>query len=147
MGRINRNVEQARAADFSLTTVVDAVLLPTPTPPANPPVSPPEPLVIPDQVLAAISSALIEPAVQQDSPDTALKVMKRRWKDAEVYLFFNEGNQESEHTVTLFSKGHVVKAWDAQSGTRALVESTRNGGRLAVQLKMHPYETRLLGVC
>lgn len=58
----------------------------------------------------------------------------------------DEGNEESEHTVTLFSKGRVVKAWDAQSGTRALVESTQEGGHLTVQLKMHPYETRLLVV-
>jgi hypothetical protein len=89
---------------------------------------------------------VIEPTVQLDSADTALKVMKRRWKDADVYLFFNEGNQESEHTVTLFSEGHLVKAWDPQSGTRALVESARKDGHLAVQLKMHPYETRLLVV-
>jgi len=145
-GRTIRNAEHARAADFSWATFVDALLPPTPTPPANPPASPPEPLVVPGQVLAAISSAVVEPAVQLDSPDATLKVMKRRWKDADVYLFFNEGNQESEHTATLFSKGHVVKAWDAQSGTKALVESTRKGGHLAVQLKMHPYETRLLVV-
>jgi hypothetical protein len=145
-GRTIRNAEQARATDFSWATVVDALLPPTPTPPANPPAAPPEPQVVPGQVLAAISSAVIEPAVQLDSPDTALKVMKRRWKDADVYLFFNEGDQESEHTVTLFSKGHLVKAWDPQSGTRALVESTQEGWHLAVQLKMHPYETQLLVV-
>jgi hypothetical protein len=145
-GRTIRNAEQAKAADFSWATVVDALLPPTPTPPANPPASPPAPQAVPDQILAAISTAVIEPAVQLDSPDTALKVMKRRWKDADVYLFFNEGNQESEHTVTLFSKGHFVKAWDPQSGTVALGESTRNGESLAVQLEMHPYETRLLVV-
>jgi hypothetical protein len=145
-GRTIRNAEQARAADFSWATVVDALLPPTPTPPANPPASPPAPQVIPGQVLAAISSAVIKPTVLLDSPDTAVKVVKRRWKDADVYLFFNEGNQESEHTVTLFSKGHLVKAWDPQSETKARVESTRDSGHLAVQLKMHPYETRLLVV-
>jgi len=125
---------------------VNALLPPTPTPPANPPPSPPVPQVVPGQILTALSSAVIEPTVRLDSPDTALKVMKRSWKDADVYLFFNEGNQESEHTVTLFSKGHLVKAWDPQSGTKALVESTQEGGQPAVQLKMHPYETRLLVV-
>jgi hypothetical protein len=137
---------QAKATDFSWATVVDALLPPTPTPPANPPASPPEPQVVPDLVFAAISSAVIEPTVQLDSADTALKVMKRKWKDADVYLFFNEGNQETVHTVTLFSNGHDVKAWDPQSGTKSLVEPTREGGHLAVQLKMHPYETRLLVV-
>jgi hypothetical protein len=144
--RTIRNAVQAKATDFSWATVVDALLPPTPTPPANPPASPPEPQVVPDLVFAAISSAVIEPTVQLDSADTALKVMKRKWKDADVYLFFNEGNQETVHTVTLFSNGHDVKAWDPQSGTKSLVEPTREGGHLAVQLKMHPYETRLLVV-
>jgi alpha-L-rhamnosidase len=145
-GQTIRNAEQAKAADFSWATVVGALLPPTPTPPANPPPSPPEPQVVPGQILTALSSAVIEPTVRLDSPDTALKVMKRSWKDADVYLFFNEGNQESEHTVTLFSKGHLVKAWDPQSGTKALVESTQERGHLDIQLKMHPYETRLLVV-
>jgi glycosyl hydrolase family 106( putative alpha-L-rhamnosidase) len=145
-GRTVRCAEKATAADFSWATIVDAPLPPTPTPPANPPASTPAPQVVPSQILEAINAAVIEPAVQLDLADTALKVMKRRWKDADVYLFFNEGNQESEHTVTLFSEGHVVKAWDPQSGTRALVDSTRHGGHLAVQLKMHPYETRVLVV-
>jgi len=145
-GQTVRNAEHAKAADFSWATVVNALLPPTPTPPANPPPSPPAPQVVPGQTLSALSSAVIEPTVRLDSPDTALKVIKRKWKDAEVYLFFNEGNRESEHTVTLFSKGHLVKAWDPQSGTMALVESTRERGHLDIQLKMHPYETRLLVV-
>jgi hypothetical protein len=145
-GRTIRDAEPARAADFSWATVADAVLPPTPTPPANPPASPPEPQIVPGDLLAAIDSVVIEPAVKLDVADSALKVMKRRWKDADVYLFFNEGNQESEHAVTLFSKGRSVEMWDAQAGTVAPVNSARKDGHLAVQLKMQPYETRLLVV-
>jgi hypothetical protein len=81
-----------------------------------------------------------------DAVDTALKVMKRRWKDADVYLFFNEGNQESEHAVTLFSKGHSVEVWDAQTGSVSPLDSTSIGGHLNVRLNLHPYETQLLVV-
>ncbi|MGA3101324.1 MAG: glycosyl hydrolase, partial [Terracidiphilus sp.] len=144
--RTIRGAEPAKVADFSWATVVDALLPPTPTPPANPPASPPTPQIVPDPVLAAISAAVVEPAVRLDAVDTALKVMKRRWKDADVYLFFNEGNQESEHAVTLFSKGHSVEVWDAQTGSVSPLDSTSIGGHLNVRLNLHPYETQLLVV-
>jgi hypothetical protein len=70
--------------------------------------------------------------------------MKRRWKNADVYLFFNEGAQASSHTVTLLSKARIAEAWDPQTGTVAPVQSTRAGGNLAVQLKLAPYETRVI---
>jgi hypothetical protein len=135
-GRTIRGAEPAKVADFSWATVVDALLPPTPTPPANPPASPPTPQIVPDPVLAAISAAVVEPAVRLDAVDTALKVMKRRWKDADVYLFFNEGNQESEHAVTLFSKGHSVEVWDAQTGSVSPLDSTSIGGHLNVRLNL-----------
>jgi hypothetical protein len=145
-GRTIRNAEPTRAADFSWATVVDELLPPTPTPPGNPPPSPPAPQVVPGQVFVAISAAVIEPAVRLDAADTALKVMKRRWKDTDVYLFFNEGNQESDHAVTLSSKGRSVEAWDAQAGTVTPADSTSKGGHLSVHLNLKPYETRLLVV-
>ena len=145
-GRTIRDAEPARVANFSWATVVDALLPPTPTPPANPPACPPTPQVVPDQVLAAISAAVVEPAVRLDAADAALKVMKRRWKDAEVYLFFNEGNQEIEHAVTLFSKGHSLQAWDAQSGTVSPIDAASIGGHLRVRLDLQPYETQLIVV-
>jgi len=45
-----------------------------------------------------------------------MRVMKRRWKNADVYLFFNEGALESEHAVTLMSKGRIAQVWDPQTG-------------------------------
>jgi hypothetical protein len=145
-GRTIRGAEPAKVADFSWANVVDAQLPPTPTPPANPPASPPTAQIVPDKVLAAISAAVVEPAVQQDAADTALKVMKRRWKDADVYLFFNESNQESDHVATLSSKGRSVEAWDAQTGTVSPLDSTSIDGHLNVRLNLQPYETQLLVV-
>jgi hypothetical protein len=145
-GRTIRDAAPAMAADFSWATIVDAQLPPTPTPPANPPAAPPEPQAVPSEVLAAVNSAVIVPTVRLDNADTALRVMKRRWKNADVYLFFNEGAQASDHEVTLMSKGRVVEAWDPQTGTVAPLPSTRKGGNTLVQLKLQAYETRVIVV-
>ncbi|HEV2486472.1 MAG TPA: glycosyl hydrolase [Terracidiphilus sp.] len=145
-GRTMREAAPVTKTDFLWATVVDAKLPPTPTPPANPLASPPVPQIVPSTVLKAIDAAVIEPSARLDAANTALRVMKRRWNDADVYLFFNEGAQVSDHAVTLFSKGHGVEAWDAQTGTVSPVDSTNKGGRLAMHLKLQPYETRVIVV-
>ena len=145
-GQTIRDATPATAADFSWATVVDAQLPPTPTPPANPPTEPPVPQAVPREVLAAVDAAVIAPTVRLDTSDTALRVMKRRWKNADVYLLFNEGAQPSNHTVTLMSKGRVAEAWDPQTGTVAALQSTRAGGNLAVQLRLQAYEARVIVV-
>jgi hypothetical protein len=81
-----------------------------------------------------------------DAADTALRVMKRRWKNADVYLFFNEGAQASDHEVTLMGKGRTAEAWDPQTGTVTAMQSKRAGGNLTVQLKLQAYETRVIVV-
>jgi hypothetical protein len=145
-GKTIRNAAEAKAADFSWATVLDVKLPATPTPPANPPAAPPAPLVVPDDVVKAIEAAVTEPAASLDAEDPSLKMMKRRWKDADVYLFFNEGGQTSDHEVALFSKGDRVELWDAQTGTIAPVNSSHKGGHLSVQLKLQPYEMRVVVV-
>jgi hypothetical protein len=145
-GQTIREAKLATAAEFSWATIVDAQLPLTPTPPMQPPAAPPAPMVVPSEVLAAINAAVIAPVLRLDSADTALRVMKRRWKDADMYLFFNEGAQASDHAVTLMSKGRTVESWDPQSGIVAPVQSVRAGGNLAVQLKLAAYETRVIVV-
>jgi hypothetical protein len=145
-GQTMRDAKPATAADFSWATVVNAQLPPTPTPPMEPPDAPPAPQAIPSEVLAAVNAAIIAPVVRLDAADTALRVMKRRWKDADVYLFFNEGAQASDHTATLMSKGRIVEVWDPQTVTVTPLRSTHAGASLAVQLKLAAYETRVIVV-
>jgi hypothetical protein len=145
-GQTIRDAKPATAADFSWATVVDAQLPTTPTPPMEPPAAPPAPQTVPGEVLAAVNAAVIAPVVRLDAADTALRVMKRRWKDADVYLFFNEGAQASNHAVTLNCKGHIAEAWDPQTATIAPLQSTRAGSSLVVQLKLAAYETRVIVV-
>jgi hypothetical protein len=79
-------------------------------------------------------------------PDTALKVNTRRLKDADVFLFFNEGAQASSHSVMIKASGKRVESWDPATGTVSTVASTAGKGVVTVKLNLKPYETELLTV-
>jgi hypothetical protein len=147
----SKNILDARAAtaaDFAWATVETSAQLPaTPTPPAAAPATPPGPLVVPAEIETALDTVIGTREVALDTPDTALKVMTRRLKDANVYLFFNEGAQASSHSVTLKVAGKTVEAWDPATGTVSPVASTADkGGAITVKLDLKPYETELLTV-
>ncbi len=145
-----KTILDARAAtpdDFSFATVETSAQLPaTPTPPANAPATPPGPQVVPAEIETALNTVIGTREVALDTPDTALKVMTRRLKDANVYLFFNEGAQASSHSVTLKAAGKTVEAWDPATGTVSPVASTAAKGAITVKLDLKPYETELLTV-
>jgi hypothetical protein len=101
---------------------------------------------VPDELLAAIDSAVNAPTVKMDTADTALRVMRRKLKDADVYLFFNEGALASKHSVTLMSRGRTADTWDPQNGTVSALTVKSDGGHPVVQLDLQPYETRLIVV-
>jgi hypothetical protein len=144
--RTIRNSAMAAPADFSWATVVNVGLSSTPTPPATPPAMPPQPQVIPFEVLAALNAAVVAPAIKPETPTTSLRVMKRRWKDADVYLFFNESADMWDHGVFLMSNGNTAETWDPQTGIIAPLQSKRVGGSLAVGLPLQPFQTRAIVV-
>jgi len=145
-GRTIRNARDAAARVFAWAMVVNAKLPATPTPPATPPTEPPVPQAVPPELLSAVEAAIIAPTVKMDVQDTALRVMKRKWQDADVYLFFNEGARASSHRVTLMSHGRSVEAWDAQTGSISKLETTQVDGHPAVKFELHPYEARVIVV-
>jgi hypothetical protein len=146
-GKTILDARVATAADFAWATVeTSAQLPPTPTPPANAPATPPGPQVVPAAIEAAVAAVAGPSGVKLDSADTAVKVMTRRLKDANVYLFFNEGAKASTHSVTLRADGKTVEAWDPASGTVSPVASTQGKGAVTVKLELGAYETRLLTV-
>jgi alpha-L-rhamnosidase len=144
--RTIRGARPATPGEFSWATVVDALLPATPTPPAEPPAAPPVPQIVSSDMLAALESAVRAPVVKMDAADPAMRVMKRRWKDADVYLFFNEGAQASTHSITLMATGSVVEGWDCQTGSVAPLPATRAGGHPVIQLALHPYATQVVVV-
>jgi hypothetical protein len=146
-GKTIKDARAATAADFAWATVeTSAQLPPTPTPPAAAPATPPGPLVVPAEIETALNKVVGTREVALDTPDTTLKVMTRRLKDADVYLFFNEGAQASSHSVTLKTAGKTVEAWDPATGTVSPVAATAAKGGVAVKLDLKPYETELLTV-
>ncbi len=145
-----KTIMDSRAAlptDFAWATVeTSAQLPPTPTPPANAPATPPGPQVVPAAIETALHAVVGAKDVVLDTPDTALKVMTRRLKNANVYLFFNEGAQASAHSVTLKAGGKKVELWDSATGKVSAVASTAGKGSITVKLELKPYETELLTV-
>jgi alpha-L-rhamnosidase len=139
--RTNLNARAATAADFSWASIVSGELAPTPTPPAQPPALPPAAQVVPDAIGQAVSAAVPSPDVTLDKSDTALRVMRRRLNDADVYLFFNEGAQSSSHAVTLRSDGKKAEIWDPQTGAIAAANTMGTRGAVKVRLELKPYET------
>jgi hypothetical protein len=146
-GKTILDARAATPADFAFATVeTSAQLPPTPTPPAQAPAAPPSPQIVPDAIETALGKVIGAREVSLDSPDPALKVSTRRLKDADVYLFFNEGAQPSSHSVTLKAAGKIVEAWDSATGTVSPLASTPGRGAVTVKLNLKPYETELITV-
>lgn len=94
------NARAATPEEFSWATLVPDELPPTPTPGDLPPAQPPQPQVVPAPILRSILATIPVRDLTLDQPHPALRVIERRWKHADVYLFFNEGSEPSRHTIT-----------------------------------------------
>jgi hypothetical protein len=143
-----RTIRGARAvspADFSWATVIDAQLPPTPTPPQFPPNGPAASQAVAPEVVSAIESAA-QPTVRTSTPNTALRVMKRRWQGVDVYLLFNEGAQPADETLTLSSGPGRAQLWDPQTGSITPLGGKSQSGLLNVTLQFPPYATRVVVV-
>ncbi len=132
------NARRAKPSDFKWAAVeTSAQLPPTPTPPAQPPTSPPGPQIVPPAILSAVIKAVGTPDVTLDAPDSALKIMKRRLKDSDVYLLFTPNTR----TITFHNDGQMIEVWDPQTATVSGQISTRDEGKLSIHLNLKPYET------
>ncbi len=146
-GRTFLEARAASAADFSWAKVAVAEqLAATPTPPAEAPKSAPEAQVVPASIAEAVASVVGVADVSVDSKTVALRVMKRRLKDSDVYVFFNEGAAAIAPTVTFQNDAQLVEEWDTSSGSVASTVSMRDepGKTIAVKLDLKPYEVRVL---
>jgi hypothetical protein len=146
-GRTILDARAATSADFAWAMVETSAQLPeTPTPPAFPPAAPPTPQIVAPAILQAVKAAVGERDVWLESPDTSLQCMRRRLKDSDVYLFFNEGSKEISDSVVFRNDGQLqlAEAWDPATGAVSSVVSIRAKGTMTVQLKLKPYETRVL---
>jgi len=143
-GRTILNARTSEPGEFSWASVVPGELSPTPTPSDEPPAQPPAPQVVPPSVLQAILSAIPERDIALDRPDAAWRIMKRRWKDADVYLIFNEGATGSTHTVSFIGRGRKMEAWDPQTGKITPVVALKSINGLKASIALQGFETRVL---
>ncbi len=69
--------------------------------------------------------------VTVSNPAPGLKYQHRRWKDADIYFFFNEGKAPLDLTVTLEGRGPVT-TWNAENGTVESMAASGSGLRLSI---------------
>jgi len=93
-----------------------------------------------------VLDALPRSDVALDRPCPAIKVQHRRWKDGDLYFFFNEGDQRQACTASLMGTGQV-QVWDAAAGrVESLAGALVENGRATVSLDLGPHETRFIVV-
>jgi len=143
-GKTILNARTPKPGEFSWASVVPGELSPTPTPSDDPPAQPPAPQVIPPSMLQAILSAIPDRGITLDRSDTAWRIMNRRWKDADVYLVFNEGAAASTHTVSFIGRGKKMEAWDPQTGQIEPMTALKTVDGLKVSIALQGFETRVL---
>jgi hypothetical protein len=101
---------------------------------------------VPAAIEAALKKVVGVRDVTLDSPDTAVKVLTRRLKDADVFLFFNESARVSQHVAGLKSDGHWAEEWDPATGKVSPMAYQSLGGTVHAPIELKPYETKLVVV-
>jgi hypothetical protein len=146
-GRTYKDARAATAVDFSWAKAeVGAQLEATPTPPMDAPKSAPGPQVVPAAIESAVNGVMGVQDVALDVKTPAVKVMKRRLKDSDVYVFFNEGATAVAPVATFQNDAQLVEEWDTATGRVESSVSMRDepGKMISVKLALKPYEVRVL---
>jgi len=91
-----------------------------------------------------VKAALPAPDVTIDQTCGDLKVMHKRWHDADVYFLFNEVKEPLTRTMTLAGKG-TVQQWVTRTGHIETVPAVvPTEGKIQLPLEFKPYEAKLL---
>jgi len=91
-----------------------------------------------------VRAVLPAPDVTIDQPCSDLKVIHKRWHDADVYFLFNEIKEPLTRTITLMGKG-TVQQWVTRTGQIKTVPAVVTAeGRMQLPLEFKPYEAKLL---
>jgi hypothetical protein len=93
-----------------------------------------------------VIAALPKPDVALDSAFPRLTYTHRSWRDAEMYFFFNESNQEESRTVTIAGRGQP-QAWDLATGEIHPISGALAGSdSVRFPLVLGPYEAKVVVV-
>lgn len=94
-----------------------------------------------DMALTALSSS----DFILDKPCEFIKYTHRKWKDADLYFIFNEGDESQEFGVTLSGKGDV-QHWDATNSQIIDIHYEVKDKNVVTSLKLDPWETKFVVV-
>jgi hypothetical protein len=93
-----------------------------------------------------VIAALPKPDVALDSACPRLTYMHRSWRDAEMYFFFNESNQEQSRTATVVGRGQA-QAWDLATGEiHPISGAASENDSVRFPLVLAPYEAKVVVV-
>jgi len=93
-----------------------------------------------------VIAALPKSDVALDSPWQRLTYTHRSWRDADLYFFFNESNQEESRTATIAGRGQA-QVWDLGTGEiHPISGATAESDSVRFALVLGPYETKVVVV-
>ena len=99
------------------------------------------------EITSQVLAALPAPDVATGQATTWLKYNHRRLKDADLYFFFNEGDQPLSLKTTVANSGTAKQAqqWDTASGKNApWAGATFANGKTTLPLELQPWGTKIL---
>jgi hypothetical protein len=75
----------------------------------------------------------------------SIKYLHRKWKDADVYFFFNESDQEQNTKASLKTTGDEAAIWDAFSGDITPLKGTsKDANGITLELHLNAHETKFV---
>ena len=93
-----------------------------------------------------VIAALPKPDVKLDAEWPRLTYAHRSWRDAEMYFFFNESNQEESRMTAIAGRGQA-QAWDLATGEiHAITGATAGSDSVRFPLLLEPYEAKVVVV-
>jgi hypothetical protein len=93
-----------------------------------------------------VLAALPKPDVRLDAAFPRLTYTHRSWRDADLYFFFNESNQEQSRMATVAGHGQA-QVWDLGTGEiHAISGATAEDDSVRFALALGPYEAKVVVV-
>ena len=98
------------------------------------------------ELTSRVIEALPPPDVVLDQPCPPVKYLHRRWRDADLYFFFNESDQPQTRQAALPGSG-PVQVWDANAGSIGPADNAAEGnGTVRLRLELEPFGTKFIVV-
>ncbi len=97
-----------------------------------------------EKLTPRVMEALPQPDVMLDQPCPPVKYLHRRWRDADLYFFFNESAEKQSRRAVLAGSDQA-QIWNAESGRiETLAGASSENDAVRLPLVLEPYETKFI---